>query len=194
MGIRKDSNCAFPSYFIEERRKPDQRRIAAQLASAWMKVQHKREARGAVMLDIDDTLIDCKESLAQGFDHMLQLFRDIELLYPIHIVTARPDNQHMDTLKLLRKRGFKVETDRLHMLPAHLWGEDTVHVERFKWQTFLKIAEIHGGVVARLGDKLWDVAHMDALHGNMAHIRDKDCCCFLDPRLRGTMSVKLPGF
>ena len=54
--------------------------------------------------------------------------------------------------------------------------------------------EKHGKVVARMGDKLWDVAHMDAMRGgNMSHVADKDCYIFRDPRLNSCVSVKLPG-
>ena len=41
-----------------------------------------------------------------------------------------------------------------------------------------------GGVVARFGDKLWDVAHIDSLHTYLGHIRDRDCYVFLDPKLK----------
>ena len=51
----------------------------------------------------------------------------------------------------------------------------------------------HSGVVARFGDKLWDVAHVDSLDTYLQHVGDRDCYLFVDPRLKGTLSAKLPG-
>lgn len=182
----------FPCFYIKGT-KPEQRRTAARFANTWMKVQHRRGARGAVMLDIDDTLIDGRESVTNGFEEMLQFYRDVEVLFPIHIVTARPDDQKLQVLKMLQKRNFTVPSDRLHMLPAEHYGKDYSFVEHFKWNTFLAIAKHHNGVVARLGDKLWDVAHYSALHSDMKDVKDRQCCVFMDHRLGGTLSVKLPG-
>ena len=56
-----------------------------------------------------------------------------------------------------------------------------------------KIAKEHKGVVARFGDKLWDVAHYDSLHNYLSHVCDSQCYVFFDPGLGGTFSGKLPG-
>ena len=50
-----------------------------------------------------------------------------------------------------------------------------------------------GAVLARCGDKLWDVAHIDSLSTYLKHVDDKDCYVFFDPRLGGCLSAKLPG-
>ena len=145
------------------------------------------------MLDIDDTLIDGNQAVAHGFQLMQALFHEASLLFPVHIVTARPDDDHAHCMRLLRARGFAVPPDRLHMLPARLYGRDTRHVEDFKHGVYVQIGRQHGGVVARFGDKLWDVAHKDSLRTYLGHVDDRDCYLFLDPALRGTLSAKLPG-
>lgn len=187
-----DDKVNFDSFFVMGR-KTDQREAVAEMALTWLRVQAKRLCSGAIMVDIDDTLIDGHEAVQHGFEFMHHLYNEAFLLFPIHVVTARPDDQKAHVLKMLKKKGFGVPPDRLHLLPADQWGNGDHYVETFKWNTFLKIGKEHGGVVARFGDKLWDVAHIDALHGYMSHVRDAQCCVFFDPALGGTFSGKLPG-
>ena len=193
MLVTPDSNVTFPAFFVKGRSKTEQRQFLAAHARTWLRLQKQRGASGCVMVDIDDTLIDGNEAVAHGFQFMKELYEDASLLYPVHIVTARPDSDHARVMRLLRDRGFCIPPDRLHMLPAHLYGRDLRHVEEFKWGVFRGIAQTHGGVVARFGDKLWDVAHMRSLDTYLAHVRDRDCYMFMDPELRGTYSAKLPG-
>lgn len=191
--VAKDSTVPFQGYFIRGKTKTEQRQYLAEQALTWLQVQKKRGARGAVVYDIDDTILDGNETVQHGFQFMQTLFNKTSLMYPIHIVTARPDDNHDAVMQMLQRKGFCIPSDRLHMLPAHLWGKEGRHVEEFKWKCSVDIALRHGGVVARFGDKLWDVAHIDSLHTYLGHIRDRDCYVFLDPKLKGTFSGKLPG-
>jgi hypothetical protein len=153
------------------------------------------------MVDIDDTLVDANETTRYGFESMLTMYQEASLLYPVHVVTARPDDQHGNVMQLLRSRGFSLPPDRLHMLPEHLYGKGHEHVERFKWGCFKNMMRTHGGVIARFGDMLWDVAALDSLHpsptaseaGYLSHVKDGDCYMFMDPKMPGTASFKLPG-
>ena len=183
----------FPAFYVRARTKTEQRLFVAFHAMQWIRLQHRRKSSGAIMVDIDDTLIDGNEGVHHGFQHMRELYEEAGVFFPLHIVTARPDEDHHSCMKLLRRRGFCIPPDRLHMLPTHLYGRDTRHVEEFKWKTFLEIGRKHGGVVARFGDKLWDVAHLDSLRGTLAHVKDTDCYVYRDPALKGTVSYKLPG-
>ena len=145
------------------------------------------------MFDIDDTLIDGNETVKHGFELMAKMYDKVFGLFPVHIVTARPDEEHANVINMLKEKGFSIPPDRLHMLPTKFYGGPLRHVEEFKWSVFCKISKLHDGVVARFGDKLWDVAHIKALDGYQSHIRDKECCIFFDPALYGTLSAKLPG-
>ena len=191
--IVPDPKVSFPGFFVKGKRKSDMRAFVAHHALLWLKLQHKRGAKGAVMVDIDDTLIDGNEAVHHGFEFMQELYRTASVLFPIHIVTARPDDDHANVMRMLTNRGFCIPPDRLHMLPAHLYGRSTRHVEEFKWKAYLKIADAHGGVVARYGDKLWDVAHIRSFDTYLSHVQDKDCYIYMDPNLKGTYSAKLPG-
>lgn len=193
MIIERDLRVPFRAYFIKAKTKTEQRQQVADQALTWIRLQHKRGAKGAIMVDIDDTLIDGNECIQNGFQFMKALYSEVSLLYPIHVVTARPDDNHAHVMQMLQRKGFCVPPDRLHMLPAKLYGLDYSHVEIFKWNAFHHIAKQHGGVVARFGDKLWDVAHVNSLHTYLAHIHDRDCYIFMDPHLKGTFSGKLPG-
>lgn len=193
MHIVRDNDVPFRAYFIQSKSKVEQRQQIAEQALTWIRLQAHRGAKGAIMVDIDDTLIDGNEAVQNGFQFMKMLYGEASLLYPIHIVTARPDSDKDRVMIMLQKRGFFIPPDRLWMLPSQLYGQDYSHVERFKWDAFLQIGRLHGGVVARFGDKLWDVAHIDSLRSYLAHIKDRHCYVFMDPRLKGTLSGKLPG-
>ena len=88
-------------------------------------------------------------------------------------------------------------TGRFELANAPAWerlyGKDLQHVVDFKWRTCVRIGQQHNGVVARLGDKLWDVAHPQSLTTYLKHVDDRGCYLFMDPMLRGTYSGKLPG-
>lgn len=194
--VTPDPRVAFPGFFVHSRSKAELRQFVARHAMLWVRTQHMRGARGAIMVDIDDTLIDGKECVHHGFEEMRWFYEEASQLFPVHIVTARPDSEHANVMRMLRGRGFCIPPDRLHMLPHDQYyaEDDEPHVERFKWKTYLAIARQHGGVVARLGDKLWDVAHYDSLGSYLHHVPDSATYLFLDPKLRGTYSAKLPGY
>ena len=193
MSLVEDSKVKFPAFFVRAKTKTELRRFVASHALVWLRLQRRRCAKGAIMVDIDDTLIDGHESVANGFQFMKILYNEASLLYPIHVVTARPDDQRDIVMRMLLTKGLCIPSDRLHMLPSHLYGKDFRHVEEFKWKAYVKIGHEHDGVVARFGDKLWDVAHLHSLETYLAHVRDKDCYLFMDPLLKGTYSAKLPG-
>lgn len=188
-----DDRVSFPAYYVRYKSKTDQRMFIAFHAIQWIRFQHKRRTLGCVMLDIDDTLIDGNENVVNGFQFMKDLYQEIQTMFPVHVVTARPHDDHARVMKLLLSRGFCVPPDRLHMLPTEHYGKDYYYVEEFKWNTFLTIAREHNGVVARFGDKMWDVAHKQSLTSYLSHVQDRDCYIFLDPKQKGTASFKLPG-
>jgi len=200
--IVRDAKVPFPAYIIKSktRSKTELREYVASCATSWVMYQQRQGLRGAVMLDIDDTLIDGRESVAFGFGFMRDLYNTLHLHFPIHIVTARPDDEHGNVMSLLTKRGFCIPPDRLHMLPAELYGRSYSHVEDFKWERYKYIEKLHNLVLLRMGDKLWDVARLQSLRGtgeggtgNMSHITDPECYIFTDPGMQSCMSCKLPG-
>lgn len=193
ISTHEDKNTHFALFHVKAKTKTEQRMFVAFHAYDWIRFQYKRGMAGAIMVDIDDTLIDGNESVNHGFQYMKELYNDVGVLFPVHVVTARPLEDHHIVMKMLKERGFVIPPDRLHMLPTEFYGRGNSHVENFKWKTFLAIAKQHGGVVARFGDKLWDVANAHTLHTTLAHVKDEDCCIFYDPSMKGTVSYKLPG-
>ena len=193
MTVVEDPKAPFPGYFVRYKTKTEQRMFVAFHAYNWLRYQYKRGSAGAIMVDIDDTLIDGNESVHHGFQYMKELYNQAGIMFPLHIVTARPRDDHHIVMKMLSARGFCVPPDRLHMLPTDHYGKDTKYVEDFKWKTCMEISRLHHGVVARFGDKLWDCAHIKSLRDDLSHISDKDCYIFRDPRMKGCISYKLPG-
>lgn len=194
MQVVDDTKVDFPASFIKpDGHKQEQRKLVAEHALAWITYQKGVGARGCIIFDIDDTLINGKESVSGGFEFMVHMYTKVHKLFPVHIVTARPNEDHASCIDMLEAKGIVIPPDRLHMLPTHLWGQDTKYVEEFKWDCYKKCLKMHDGVVARFGDKLWDVAHIQSLRTYLSHVHDRCCYIFFDPYLNGSLSGKLPG-
>ena len=191
--LHRDDKVPFPAYFVKSKNKTDMRSFVAHHARLWLELQKERKVQGCVVFDIDDTLIDGHQCVANGFPFMVELYNEASLAFPVHIVTARPDDQHEYVMRMLREKNICLPTDRLHMLPEALYNKSYEHVEKFKWGVHEALVKVHGGVIARFGDRLWDVAHLKSVHTYLRHVEDRDCYIFFDPALNGTLSSKLPG-
>ena len=190
-----DPRAPFTAHVVRgTRSKTELRQFVAEQARSWATLQHRNGVRGAIMLDIDDTLIDGRDRVVNGFQYMRDLYSELSLLYPIHIVTARPRSDHAEVMRLLSRLGFAIPADRLHMLPTRLYGKSYKYVEDFKFECYKTIKDTHGNVVLRMGDKMWDVAHINTLRGGpLSHVQDASCYVFMDPQMAPCLSCKLPG-
>ena len=137
--------------------------MSPSIALLWLGYQFKRGIQGAVVFDIDDALIDGNETVHHGFNFMVELYDTVFQWFPVHVVTARPDDQHAVVMEMLKERGLCIPPDRLHMLPQELYGLSTRHVEEFKWKVHERLVAQHKFVVGRFDDKLWDVATLASL-------------------------------
>ena len=192
--LQQDGVVNFPAYFVKYKTVTQQRRFLAEHALLWLRFQHRRGATGAVMIDIDDTILDGNQSRSShGFEYMYKLYQELFTMFPVYIVTARPDDRKEEVLTLLKRRGFFVPPDRLFMLPSKLYDGPLHHVEEFKWGKFLEIAKAHHGGLARFGDRKWDVASLKSLDTYLKHVPEESTYLFMDPNMRGTYSAKLPG-
>jgi hypothetical protein len=193
MAFKRD-RAGFPSSFYINGNKTDQRTAVADHALLWLRIMKNMKRTGCIMVDIDDTLIDGNEAVHNGFQFMRVFYCAASQLYPLHMVTARPDSDHAAVIEMMWDRGYCIPPDRLHMLPAHLYGKTTRHVEEFKFKKSKEIAAMHNGLLVRVGDKLWDVTHLDTMDkGGLHHVADKDSYVFIDPLQPKTASYKLPG-
>ena len=191
--LAQDERAPFHGFFLRHDTKTNLRRHEAEAAIVWLRVMKRLGKRGAILFDIDDTIIDGNECVRYGFEDMKELFTFASRHFPVYIVTARPDDQHGYVMSMLQKRGFSIPTDRMHMLPSEEYGRSSTYVEKFKMDSYRKIFNEQRGVLARFGDKLWDAAHIDALRTTLSHVGDSHTYRFMDPRMPGTYSCKLPG-
>ena len=190
MSLVPDTRVPFPAYFVRYKSKTDQRMFVAYHAEQWVTYQHRRNSLGAVMVDIDDTLIDGNENVLHGFQYMKNIYEHIQTLFP----APRRDRASGRGPRACHAsaRGPRVlhpARPSAHAADGTLQGSDYSYVETFKWNTYLKIGREHNGVVARFGDKLWDVAAHESLTGYLAHVDDRDCYVFMDPAQKGTASL-----
>lgn len=193
MLIKADEANDFPAVFVHDRSVQRARKCAAEYALSWIKYQKLFGIRGCVVFDIDDTLIDGAGRVCHGFEFMVSLYTQVRKLFAVHIVTARPNCDHHHCMDMLYAKGIIVDPDRLHMLPTALYGKGNAHVERFKWKCHAECQALHDGVVAKFGDKMWDVAHLENKK-KLAHVKESDCYIFFDPDMPETLSVKLPVY
>lgn len=200
MKIEIDTTTEFPAFSLSGGTKAQRRQYCAEFARIWLSIDKSKT--GAIMLDIDDTLLNEYEKVTDGFEYMKQIYEYFWLDYIIHIVTARPDNDKPRVMALLQKLGMSIPVDRLHLLPAAQYESDdhVEYTEKFKWNCYKNIKDMYGKVVLRMGDKMWDVAHFDSLHmgkqkddGYLSHVDHRATYIFKDPRLHGCLSCKLPG-
>lgn len=187
----RDTKVPFPAYTYRERRKTDARRVVGYDALVWLRVQHRLGVQGAVVFDIDDTILNHNENVTQGFEEMHTLFREAFRLFVVYVVTARPRDQHGYVMKMLHSKGFCLSPDRLFLLPTEHYGGPSRLVEAFKWESVQAIQKSAGRIVARFGDKLWDVAPLAKLHNELAHVDDADTYRFMDETC--VYASKLPG-
>ena len=186
-----DTKVTFPAYFNNARRKTDARSRVGIDALVWLKTQHRIGAKGAVIFDIDDTILDHNENVVRGFEEMHTLFREAFRMFQVYVVTARPRDQHSYVMQMLDKKGFCLPPDRLYLLPTAHYGGPPELVERFKWESAEIIRKEAGRVIGRFGDKLWDVAALAKLHAELAHVKDTDTYCYMDESC--VYASKLPG-
>ena len=196
LSLVPDSSVPFPAFYVRGRSATQTRlrEFVAQHALMWLRLQFERKRVGCVVFDIDDTLINYQENCSSGFEFMAKLYNEARMLFPVHIVTARPQDRHREVMELLNhKLKLPVDADRLHMLPSELYDLPHHHVEKFKWNKHLELEAKHGRVLARLGDRMWDVAHIKRMRTQLEHVNHRECYIFFDPWLKGALSSKLPG-
>ena len=194
--IVTDKQVPFPAFFVNATQmvKTAQRKYVAEHAKKTLQQHLKEGTQGAVVFDIDDTLINGNEAVTAGFEYMVELFKWAQVRFPVEVVTARPNDQKANVMQLLHKRGLTVAFDHLHMMDTKEYDSGkSDFVKDFKWGKHKDFVKQYGRVLARLGDKMWDVAERHSPDTYLRHVGDRQCYCFADPALGGTWSYKLPG-
>lgn len=193
--VADETNPKSVAAYVQARTKTAKRQFVGDHATLWLKHMHRSGERGAVYIDIDDTIINGHEKVAHGFEEMLAMFKVAAQLFDVHVCTARPDDDHENVMALLHRLDFRVPPSRLHMLPARDYDapDRERRVQDFKDRTYHKILREHGFVVARFGDRKWDVAPRHAPH--LDHVSERACYIMFDHHLCNgrTLSAKLPG-
>ena len=195
VAVTNDHRASFPAVFVESDNLTAQRKYVADEAKKWLKQQLQKGIRGAVVFDIDDTLINGNEAVAHGFEHMVDPFKWASVHFPVEFVTARPEDDKAHVMGLLHsdKRRLCIHWNHLHMMKTEEYHSgESKFVKDFKWGKHKEFVKKYGVVLARLGDRLWDVAERRSPDTYLRHVGDEACYIFSDPVLKGTRSFKLP--
>lgn len=107
----------------------------------------RRNIKGALVFDIDETLIDEQD---RDIRDVIQLYKRFRHTFPTYIITARPDRYRRYTKDQLERHHIDCYK-RLFLLP-----NDT-HPGKFKWNTRKHIEAVEGRILATVGDQMWDV-------------------------------------
>ena len=107
----------------------------------------RTKCKGALIFDIDDTLVDHRERPIREVYDTYQKFRH---RFPTYIVTARPSCYRKETEDMLRRN--QITYDKLFLLPPREEHDPGL----YKWRLRRQIAKKHGRVLAACGDQSWD--------------------------------------
>ena len=169
----------------------------AQILRGWFTYHNQKRSKGAIIVDLDDTLINHQQRVAEGFEHIRNALIDASHNFPFYVVTARPVEDHAVVLRMVRNLGFHLADSRLYMMDTEEYREtdpDRSHrfQENFKWSSADKIEQREGRILLRMGDRLWDAVPNPGMNEHkFKHIEDKQPFLFFDPVHR-TLCVKLP--
>lgn len=138
------------------RRGTPETRIASLMnyLSMWLRFKRREGATGAVVFDIDDTLVDEVENKIGPVFRVYRLCK--QLGFEVAIVTARPDTpfNRKETVRMLRERGID-DWESLYMMPTRI-QPSAVTVSAYKRQARDDISERHD-IIANVGDMWHDI-------------------------------------
>tara|TARA_B100001540_G_C15769579_1_gene625677 strand:- start:181 stop:771 length:591 start_codon:yes stop_codon:yes gene_type:complete len=170
----------------------------AQILKCWFAYHNHIRSRGAIVVDLDDTLINHQQRVTEGFEHIRNALIDASHNFPFYVVTARPVEDHADVLRMVRKLGFHLADRRLYMMKTEEYYETDPKKrdrfsEAFKWESAIEIEENEGRLLLRMGDRLWDaIPNPGKNEAKFSHIDDRQPFLFFDV-VHQTLCVKLPG-
>ena len=170
------------------------RTLVAEVGMVWIRsvlAAHRSTAKPpAIIFDIDDTLCDSAE---KGIDHMIRLFQMARRnSLRLHVISARPESTRKVVLELLNHLCVGVDSENLHLMTDDEYRKaGTAITTNFKHTNFEKVAAKHT-VIARFGDKIWDVARPEQIRSTLSGFKDQDAFFCVDPDFF-YLSAKLPG-
>lgn len=177
--------------------KSAKRTLVAEVGMVWIRsvlAAHRSTAKPpAVIFDIDDTLCDTAE---RGFDHMIRLFQMARRnSLRLHVISARPEGTRRIVLELLNRLCVGVDSENLYLMTEEEYAKKGVAglatTTKFKNNNYEKVAAKHT-VIARFGDRLWDVARPEVIRSELSECKEEDSFFCVDP-VHFYLSAKLPG-
>lgn len=193
--IEPASPHAFPIIHIGGSRKAVKRELIAEVGIRWIdrfaQTKPRNRRPPAIIFDIDDTLVDYQENRRSGFERMTDLFKYARQSgVRLYVVSARPESTRGRVISLLTDIGCGVDSVNLKLMTDEAYKDGTMDdVVEFKDSSYEGIARV-SNVIARFGDKLWDIARPADVQAHFAHFSEKSCLVFLD---KNHLCAKLPG-
>ena len=165
---------------------------------AWLEAKAASSTRGAVVFDIDKTLVDEDEAAITA---VTSLYQYCQRYFQCYIVTARPDvpgNRRL-TEQMLAANTVR-RWRKLYMMPenvhARITDEDSLRevVSRYKYAARCDIASRAGRILASISDTWHDLVRYPLTRGDVvADLSDDDCAIFFPRGSHGEAAAKLPS-
>ena len=157
----------------------------------WIRFQARCGVRGAIVFDIDNTLVDDDEKRIGPVVRAYRLCQHLGFLCAI--VTARPDGpmNRKETMKMLRSHGVD-DWESFYMMPNSIKIKDTEHISAYKRAARESIASRHR-IVANLGDMWHDLLRfpLHESHRIVKMLSHGDCGVLFPARSHGEVAIKL---
>lgn len=177
--------------------KQPKRECLALIGKQWIQeiLRTQQPLTPAIVLDIDDTLVDGDERVEDGFQQMADMVTCARLKgVSIHFVSARPESTAEDVLKLLHQARCAVDKRNLWLMNDKEYDSKNMkYVIRFKNKSYTDIRK-QNRVIARFGDRLWDIARPVIVDRSLStsELNDRSCFVTIDPT-HLCLCAKMPG-
>lgn len=176
----------------------EQRKKTMQWLDLWLTHEIKKGRRGALIFDIDETVIENTnngEVLIKPVADLYKKYRDMGL--PVYFITARPSvrGNKQETEKMLSRMGLGGYRN-IYLLSKEFYDQGHMGVHKFKHSKRIEVLNICKDVLVRVGDMAWDSLPPSTTFRNdtsiLKKIKNEDSYIIFHPK-QNEVSIKLPG-
>ena len=160
----------------------------------WLRFQKNLGKDGAIVFDIDDTLVDGEDDDIKH-SSVVKVYRSCQKLgFKCCIITARPevDGNRSETIRMLHSHGIN-DWESLYMMPPNT-KHTTEHISTYK---FLARQDLRNRyhIIANVGDMWHDLVRMpfSGAHKKLGNPTVQDCAVLFPKRSYADVAVKLSG-
>ena len=183
----KDTDCICS--LIKDKSPKHERKIAMSWLKYWLNFNSMIGKNGAVIWDIDETLVDNDELPYKEVQETWDTC--IKKGYTCVVLTARPDfpANRTHTKKVLQRHGF-YPYEALYMMPEDLHPTEK-NVSRYKYAARDDVSKRHK-IIGNIGNRCTDLWRFPQKHEVLRNISDSESAIIFPNNSHSEVSIKLP--